>query len=156
MNDLTKMVFEDSLQHMTKEAKAAYNREYYRKNKDYWREYYKTGAGRGRTHNYTPFSDYLEKNAERRYATFTGTLGKKAGITTSAATSDRSEKLKSTRDFFRNAGDAVDGIMNGNWSDVRETQKKQNKKKTRDAREATAKVKATVEKGISFINNLFK
>lgn len=44
MNELTKMVFEDSLQHMTKEEKAAYNREYYRKHKEYWRKYYGYGT----------------------------------------------------------------------------------------------------------------
>ena len=36
------------LMHMTTAEKAAYNRDYYRRNKQYWVDYYKTGHGTGR------------------------------------------------------------------------------------------------------------
>ena len=39
------------LMHMTTAEKAAYNRDYYRRNKQYWVDYYKTGHGTGRKNN---------------------------------------------------------------------------------------------------------
>lgn len=43
MNDYSR-----ELMHMTTAEKAAYNREYYQRNKQYWVDYYKTGHGIGR------------------------------------------------------------------------------------------------------------
>lgn len=37
------------LMHMTTSEKADYNRRYYQRNKQYWKDYYKTGQGRGRS-----------------------------------------------------------------------------------------------------------
>lgn len=44
MNEYSK-----ELMHMTTSEKADYNRRYYQRNKQYWKDYYKTGHGRGRS-----------------------------------------------------------------------------------------------------------